>query len=134
MSSSGQEDEITPGSEQVQPTQPQRSLPERGTRDDGQLPSWRTWALVIVAGVGAGVLSSLATEVVLKAYASQLRPPMKPMPTMEDARQILLARVASGTGIYGLMGGILGLALGLVGGTASRSARAAILAGAMGLV
>jgi len=59
---------------------------------------------------------------------------MKPMPTDEDARQIRLARISSGTVVFGAMGGCLGLALGLAGGASRRSLGAAGMAGALGLV
>ncbi len=94
----------------------------------------RTWGLVMAAGVVAGVGSWLAGEAVLQAYGSSLRPPMKPVPTMEDARLLLAARVDSGTLAFGAMGGLLGLALGLAGGLARRSARSAASAGAAGLL
>jgi hypothetical protein len=76
----------------------------------------------------------MATEQVLKAYRPSLMPPMKPMPTTEDARQIMLARIASGTAAAGAMGGLLGLMFGLAGGASRRSIEAAGVAGAVGLL
>ena len=94
----------------------------------------RTWGLVLAAGIAAGVWSWLATEGVLKAYKPALWPPMKPMPTIDDARQFWLAQVASGTAAFGAMGGLLGLAFGLAGGASRRSVRAAGMAGTVGLL
>ncbi|MCA1685282.1 MAG: hypothetical protein LC745_04740, partial [Planctomycetia bacterium] len=87
--------------------------------------TFRAWVLVAAAGIAAGVGSWLATEGVLIVYSASLSPPMKPIPTKEDARLIRLARVNSGTAALGAMGGIVGLALGVTGGATQRSARAA---------
>jgi hypothetical protein len=94
----------------------------------------RTWGIVLVAGLAAGVASSLATQGVLRAYAASLMPPRTPMPTMDDARKLTLARIASGTTAFAVMGGLLGLAFGLAGGAARRSPGAAVTIGAVGLV
>ena len=63
-----------------------------------------------------------------------LMPAMKPVPTNEDARQITLAKVASGTAVFAATGGILGLALGFAGGLSRRSIGVAASAGAVGLL
>jgi hypothetical protein len=107
---------------------------EIGVPDAAGVVTARTWGLVLAAGIAAGVCSWLATEGVLKAYMPALMPPMKPMPTDEDARLTRVARIASGTAAFGAMGGLLGLTLGLAGGASRRSVRAAGMAGTVGLL
>jgi hypothetical protein len=133
MVSQGQPDENRLDTGSVPHTRADQAIPEAGVPDRGDLMTSRTWGLVLAAGIAAGACSWLATEGVLKAYRPSLMPPMKPMPTMEDAREILVARIASGTAAFGAMGGLLGLAFGLAGGAARRSVRAAGEAGAVGL-
>jgi len=94
----------------------------------------RIWGLVLAAGIAAGVCSWLATEGVMRAYLLSLLPPMKPIPTAEDARQDVRARVLIGTVVFGMMGGLIGMAFGLAGGGWRRSVRAAGMAGAVGLL
>jgi hypothetical protein len=109
-------------------------VPETGAPHRRGVPTGRTWGILLVAGIAAGVCSSLATEGVLRAYRGSLMPPRTPMPTMEDARQLMLARVASGTTAFAAMGGLMGLLFGLAGGAARRSVPAAVKAGAVGLL
>ncbi len=103
-------------------------------RAPGGVATRRTWGLVLAAGVIAGVGSWLAGEGVLRSYQPSLMPGIKPIPTMEDARLILAARVASGTAAFAAMGGLLGLSLGLAGGGSRRSAGSAASAGGVGLL
>jgi hypothetical protein len=134
MVSPCQPDENPPDAESILSARADHPVPEAGVPSPGVRMSGRTWAIVLMAGVVAGVGSRLATEGVLKAYEPSLRPRMKPIPTLEDARQVWLAQVASGTAAFGAMGGLLGLVFGLAGGASRRSVQAACMAGAVGLV
>ena len=107
---------------------------DAGAKARESVASFRTWVLVVAAGIAAGVGSWSATEGVLVSYQASLSPPMKPVPTTEDARLITLARVLSGTAASGAMGGLLGLALGVAGGASRRSIGAAGIAGGVGLL
>jgi hypothetical protein len=107
---------------------------EAGLPASGGVITRRTWGLAIAAAVVAGVGSWLAGEGVLAAYRPSLMPAMKPIPTDEDARQITIARVASGTAAFAATGGLLGIALGLAGGASRRSVGSAASAGSTGLL
>jgi len=90
--------------------------------------------VALVAGVVVGLCSWSAIEGVLRYYHSALNPGMKPVPTDEDARKIMNARVSSGSAAFGFMGGLFGLAFGLAGGAARRSIVAAVSSGVVGLL
>jgi hypothetical protein len=93
-----------------------------------------TWALVILAAIVAGVGSWLATEAVLKAYKATFIKGASPYPTPEETRQYQNINIVGGSVALASTGGILGLAMGLAGGAARRSIKAALSAGAVGLL
>jgi hypothetical protein len=83
------------------------------------------------AGLVAGVASLLAGEAVLTRYQSDLLAPLSISPSPEEMHRWKDARLYSATLTFTTMGGFVGLAMGLAGGSARRSvslgARAAIL-------
>src|SRR4051794_9015228 len=89
MVSQSQPDENPLDTGSVPQARADRHVPEAGGPAPGGMVTGRTWVLVLAAGIAAGVCSWLATEGVLVAYRTFLRPPMNSMPTMEDARRIL---------------------------------------------
>lgn len=89
-----------------------------------------------VAGLIAGLASLLAGEAILGRYQNDLFPALQVHPSPEDMRRFRDARIYSATLTFTTMGGFLGLAMGLAGGSARRSisagARAAILGLSLG--
>lgn len=134
MLAHGQPDEDRLSAGSIPHARADPSAPGTGALNPGGVVTPRTWGLVLAAGIAAGVCSWLVTEGVMKAYLLSLLPPMKPIPTVEDARQIIRAKVVIGTVVFGMMGGLLGIAFGLAGGGWRRSVGAAGMAGAVGLL
>jgi hypothetical protein len=89
--------------------------------------------LAIAAGLIAGVASVLAGEVILGRYQGDLSPPLNIHPSPEDMRRWREARLYSATLTFAAMGGFLGLAMGVAGGLARRSASAGAQAALVGL-
>lgn len=98
----------------------------------------RVLGLIVLAGLLAGGLSVLVGEAVMEFYRSELNPNMKPVPKVEDAGRVGIARVGSVTLTFAAAGGILGATLGLAGGLSRRSlpsgTRAALSGFVVGLV
>jgi hypothetical protein len=94
----------------------------------------RTWALVIIAGIVAGVGSWLATEAILKGYEATFVKGPNAFPTPEEDAQHRKISIVGGTVALGATGGLLGLVLGLAGGVSRPSIRAALSAGLLGLL
>jgi hypothetical protein len=101
-------------------------------------PPLTTFRRLLICAVGAalaaGATSWLAGEYILAAYQSDLLPPLRISPTVDDIRRLSAARVASATLSFTAMGGFLGLAMGLAGGLARRSASASAQAAILGLL
>lgn len=124
------------------PDRPDEEIPDNGpvAKPDHEVPvargvvTGRTWALVIVAGIIAGVGSWLATEAVLKAYQATFVKGPTPYPTPEEMQQSQRIRIVGGSVALAVTGGLLGLALGVAGGASRPSIRAALTAGALGLL
>ena len=78
-------------------------------------------ALALAAALIAGVVSSLAGELILNAYHTDLFPALSINPNPEDMRRWRDARIYSATLTFTTMGALLGLTMGLAGGLARRS-------------
>ncbi|MDR3635635.1 MAG: hypothetical protein P4L84_17670 [Isosphaeraceae bacterium] len=97
----------------------------------------RLWACGLAAGLLAGVATGLAGECVLGWFDPNLPPASIHAPAAEQRDRAALIRRAEIEQValaLGLLGGIQGLALGVAGGLARRSVRAAALGGASGLI
>ncbi len=94
----------------------------------------RLLAFTILAGLMAGVISSVVGERIMDAYRGDLLPKLEVHPSPETMRRLRDARLYTATLTYAAMGGFLGLAMGLAGGLARRSVLAGVRAGAVGLV
>jgi len=97
--------------------------------------SLRVWALVLAAGLLAGLTSWLVGEAFHNRLQSQLLS-TGGMPTAEQAREsasgIRRAVTLQTTLAFGSLGAALGLALGLTGGTIRRSARSSMIGAIFG--
>jgi hypothetical protein len=109
---------------QAIPADPELALVGRG----------RLLAFAAFAGLIAGVASLLAGEVIMNHYQSDLLPTLKIVPSPEDMRRWNDARLYSAILTFTAMGGFLGLAMGLAGGLARRSAFAGARAAILGLL
>jgi hypothetical protein len=90
------------------------------------------------AGLIAGTASLVAGELVLRRYQRDLLAPLSISPSPADMRRWHDARLYSATLTFATMGGILGLVMGLAGGSArgslSSGARAATVGFVLGTV
>ena len=94
----------------------------------------RLLAIACVAGLLAGAASTMAGEAILRRYQGDLVQPITTRPKPEDVQRFRDARVYSAVWTFTTMAGVLGLAMGLAGGLARRSAAAAAGAGTAGLL
>jgi len=108
--------------------------PNRAERDRVPQNKGRLLSIAIVAGLLAGLASSLAGERIMSRYQSALVPALKAHPAPGDMQGERDARLYSSVLSFTAMGGVLGLAMGLAGGLASRSVIAGLAAGISGLL
>ena len=94
----------------------------------------RLLACATIAALIAGAVSLLAGEAIMSHFRSDLLPKLAVNPNPEDMRRFREARLYSAALTFATMGGLLGLALGVAGGLARRSAWASVRAGFVGLV
>jgi hypothetical protein len=81
----------------------------------------RLMAFACLAALFAAAISSVAGEVIMNRYKSDLFPPSKPyFPALEDMVRSRRARLYTALLTFTTTGGLLGLALGLAGGLARR--------------
>ena len=102
-------------------------------------PSGRTWMMVLAGGLLAGLAGFGFGEYALRLFApsTDLPPGIQGDQTLaplEHARRVRESQDRTATVSYGVLGALLGLALGAAGGLARRSPRAAITAALIGLV
>ena len=122
----------TPVSEPARPefeTQPNRAGWDRVAQNKGRL-----LGIAIVAGLLAGLASSLAGESIMSHYQSALVPAIEAHPAPGSMQGERDARLYSSVLSFTAMGGVLGLAMGLAGGLASRSVFAGLAAGISALL
>jgi hypothetical protein len=94
----------------------------------------RLMAFACVAALVAAAVSSVAGEVIMARYESDLFPSSKRIPPPEDMVRWRHARLYTALLTFTTTGGLLGLAMGLAGGLARRSASASARAAILGLV
>ncbi len=102
--------------------------------ESSSVGSGRLLAFAVIAGLLAGVASTLVGERIVEAYRNDLTPKVEAHPSPESMRRWRDARLYSAVLADAAMGGILGLAMGLAGGLARRSAFAAACAAIVGVV
>jgi hypothetical protein len=101
--------------------------------------SSRTWMMVLTGGLLAGLAGFAFGEYALQLFAPSLVLPPEirgdqTRAPLEHARRVRESQDRAATLSYGVLGALLGLALGAAGGMARRSPRAAITAALIGLV
>jgi hypothetical protein len=116
--------------------------PPEGPRYDPERPPWpsgRTWSIMLVAGVLAGLCAFGIGEVIPSSFppSNDIAPEIRAQPLLlarEMLKRSLLFSDRAAAAVYGGLGLLLSLALGAAGGFARRSIRAAIAAGFIGMV
>lgn len=107
--------------------------------DAGMLAPLRFLAMAVLAGFVAGLASWGVGEAAYPRFVSSLRVDNKQFDSMEKQTNEKFRLVNQGTTYramvsYGAMGATLGVALGLIGGLARRSATTGLMAAGLGLV
>lgn len=101
-------------------------------------PSARTWMIVLLGGLLAGLGGFAAGEYGLRVFAPSLELPPgikgdAGKAPVEHARRLRVSQDQVSTLCYGALGALLGMVLGLAGGAARRSPGLALLAALLGL-
>jgi hypothetical protein len=133
---------------QTDRAQPEMTPPPEGPGRDAGSPleaaaasfsATRAWLIILAAGLVAGLAGFAFGEATPKLVppALDLPPEIRAVPTsvpIETERRMGIARDRAAALAYGGLGLVLGLALGVAGGLARESPRAAIVAGLAGLI
>ena len=92
------------------------------------------WGWALLAGVLAGLLTSLGGEIAWRDIRQAKTPFLTPFPTPEDHARVVGYLVRSHTMSFAQQGALLGAILGLAGGLARRSVRAGLLSALVGFM
>ena len=126
-------DPASPNSPENDAPQENDALNRRGSRDLGPTASATTrdglrrlWVWALTAGLLGGLMTWAGGEVAWRGIRSARAPKLVPYPTEEDHARVIRGIVTNTAVSFLQQGAILGAVLGLAGGLAQRSSRAAL--------
>lgn len=115
------------------PEAPEPAAPSQGP-PAARSAATRTWLVVVATALLAGALSWLVGEAAYDYFQPSEEAARQQYDFSALNREMAVAGGRNGAVAFGALGGLLGLAMGLVGGLARRSAHGALGAGLAGLV